>query len=286
MDPLKKYLPSLVVCCLTSCLVPSAMAANLIINGGFEITANGTNKQIGASAAHPDRFTTLAGWYTTAVPTTTPNPEGNSLNLVLASGTGELTGALNRFSIAPGSPGAGDPIPLKFWGASNGGPTVASAGSQVFNDVSPTGGNYVAIDGGFDVGAINQQMSGLTVGQDYTLSFSWAVAEQFGFEAPGGLTEKFVVSLGGQTIETPTISYLNRGFMGWFSQTMTFKADSVSPILSFLSVGTPTGQPPFALLDGVSLEVVPEPSSCLIGAFTLSGLMLRRRRIYLAAEKC
>ena len=274
---LRNYQQSLVALCLTSCFITNIQAANLIINGGFETTANGTNKQIGTSAALPGRFTSITGWYTTAVTATSTNPEGNSLNLVLASGTGEATGALNRFSVP-----SGGPILLKFWGASNGGPTVASAGSQIFNDVSPTGGNYVAIDGGFDVGAINQQMSGLTVGQNYKLSFSWAVAQQQGFEAPGGLTEKFVVSLGTQTIETPTISYINHGFKGWFQQTMVFTPTVTNPILSFLSVGTPTGQPPFALLDGVSLEVVPEPSSCLIGAFTLSGLMLRRRRVKLA----
>ena len=275
---LKNHLPSLAALCLTSCFITNIQAANLIINGDFETTANGTNKQIGTSAALPGRFTTITGWYTTAVPTNSSNPEGNSLNLVLASGTGEATGALNRFSVASGSPGAGGPILLKFWGASNGGPTVASAGSQVFNDVSPTGGNYVAIDGGFDVGAINQQMSGLTVGQNYELSFSWAVAQQLGFEAPGGLTEKFVVSLGTQTIQTPTISYSNHGFKGWFQQTMIFTPTITNPILSFLSVGTPTGQPPFALLDGVSFQAVPEPSSCLVSALALAAFTLRRRR--------
>ena len=276
----KKYLPSLAICCLASCLIQKAQAVNLIVNGDFETTANGTNKQIGTSAAHPDRFTTITGWYTTAVPTTVPNPEGNPLNLVLASGTGVSTGALNRFSKPVGDPNAGDPVILTFWGTGNGGAGASSTGfgSQVFNDVSPTGGNYVAIDGGFDVGAINQQMSGLTVGQNYQLSFSWAVAQQSGFEAPAGLTEKFRVTLGSQTFETPTISYLNHGFKGWFSQTMIFTPTTTNPILSFLSVGTPTGQPPFALLDGVSLETVPEPSSCLIGALTLAGLTLRRRR--------
>ncbi len=255
MYSLKKHLPSIAICCVASYLIPAANAVNLITNGGFETTTNGTNKQIGTLVGSESKFTTLPGWYTTNAATANP-----AFNLVFAAGAGETVGAANRFAGL-----------VTFYGLSN-------TGANTFVGVSPSGGNYVAIDGGFDVGALNQQISGLTVGQDYTLSFSWAVAQQSGFEAPAGLTEKLVVTLGGQTIETPTISYVNHGFKGWFSQTMTFKADSASPILSFLSVGTPTGQPPFALLDGVSLQAVPEPSSCLIGALTLSSLMLRRRR--------
>ena len=208
---LKNCQASFAALCLTSCFITNIQAANLVVNGDFETTANGTNKQIGMSAAHPERFTTITGWYTSAVPTSTTNPEGDSFNLVLASGTGEATGALNRFSVAPINPGAGDPILLEFWAASNGGTTVASDGSQVFNDVSPTGGNYPAIDGGFDVGAIDQQMSGFTVWQNCQRSFSWAIIQQLGFEAPVGLVEKFVVSLETQTIETSISSDLKHG---------------------------------------------------------------------------
>jgi hypothetical protein len=143
---------------------------------------------------------------------------------------------------------------------------------------SPNGGNFVALDGSFEVGPLSQQLTGLTIGNEYVLNFYLAYAQQTGYPTPGGLTERVQVSLGGQKISTPLVSYPEYNFIDWTKVTMTFTADAVNPVLSFLSVGTPDGQPPFALLDGVSLEAVPEPSSCFIGAFSLAGLLLRRRR--------
>lgn len=40
-------------------------------------------------------------------------------------------------------------------------------------------------------------------------------------------------------------------------------------MLSFFANGTPGGVPTFALLDGVSLTPVPEPSTIFAGAFML-----------------
>ena len=88
-------------------------------------------------------------------------------------------------------------------------------------------------------------------------------------EAPGGLAEKFVVSFGTQTIETFLSGYSNHGFKGWIRQTMIFTPTAANPILSSRSTGTPSGQPPFGLLDGVSLQAVSEPSSCLVSALAL-----------------
>jgi hypothetical protein len=62
---------------------------------------------------------------------------------------------------------------------------------------------------------------------------------------------------------------------------MTFTATAATDVLSFLSTGTPSGVPPFALLDGVSMVAVPEPSGAalmIVGVLALAGLRIARRR--------
>jgi len=74
-------------------------------------------------------------------------------------------------------------------------------------------------------------------------------------------TEQWQVTLGSETLFTPVEDNVSHGFSGWLFETMGFTAASSSEPLSFLSVGTPNGVPPFALLDGVTLSqsTAPEP---------------------------
>jgi hypothetical protein len=61
------------------------------------------------------------------------------------------------------------------------------------------------------------------------------------------------------------------------TQVMQFTVPSgvTSEVLSFLAVGTPISpsEPPFALLDGVSLSDVPEPASWALMVTGLAGLI-------------
>ena len=60
-----------------------------------------------------------------------------------------------------------------------------------------------------------------------------------------------------------------------------FKATSTSELLQFAAEGGPYGAPSSALIDGVSLNFVPEPSTwaALITGFgVLGAVALRRRR--------
>jgi len=213
--------------------------ANLVTNGGFETTTNGPG-QLGYN-------TSAAGW-------STPAPNG-SYNFIFASGTADTTGS-------PGEYGN-----LQLWGSNNGGIDVLPASS-------PASGNYVAADGAFQVGAISQTLTGLTIGDSYNVSFYWAGAQQAGFT--GITTEQWQVSLGSQTQSTAIVTDPSHGFTGWMPQTFTYQATADTEVLSFLAAGTPNGEPPFSLLDGVSANLAPEPGY-LIPVAGFMGLLFGLR---------
>lgn len=143
---------------------------------------------------------------------------------------------------------------------------------------SPDGGKFVASDGAYQVGAITQTINGLVVGQYYSLSFFQAGAQQQGYD--GATTDRFQVSLGAQTQLSALMSNPSHDFSPWTKQTMLFQATQTSEVLSFLAAGTPSGVPPFSLLDGVVLIAAPEPSYLgAVGAAFL-GMVLYRRRVH------
>ena len=166
------------------------------------------------------------------------------------------------------------------------------AGMNGHNFISPNGGNFVAADGVYQVGALTQTIHNLSIGQSYTLTFDWAAAEQQGWTDP--TTEFWTASLGNQSFTTSTVHTPSQGFTGWMAQSFTYKATSADEVLSFLAGGTPMGEPPFALLDGVSLtansafppiqaSAVPEPAGwgVLAAGMVLLG-MARLRNRYIA----
>ncbi len=116
----------------------------------------------------------------------------------------------------------------------------------------------------------------MTVGAQYAVSFYWGGAQQSGFT--GSTTEQWLVSLGGQQLATNILPDVNGGFTGWQYTTLTFNATAASETLSFLAAGTPNGQPPFSLLDGVSMNQVPEPASMSLFGAGLAALGFVRRR--------
>jgi hypothetical protein len=211
--------------------------ADLVINGGFETTTNGGGQM--------NVITNATGWATTGY------------NFIFTPGSADTTGVSSQF-------GTDD---LLLWGPNDGSANGLPA-------TSPAGGNFVGADGAYDAGAITQTINGLTAGNSYTVGFWWAGAQQHGFD--GVTTEQWQVSFGSQTQSTAVVTNADKGFTGWEYQTLKFTADSTSDVLSFLAVGTPLSpsEPPFVLLDGVSVDAAstPEPGSILLGLSVFLGV--------------
>ncbi len=236
-------------------LVGSASAAvNLVTNGSFEANTFGTG-QLGFN-------TDLTGW--------TYASYKKNYDFLFGPGGG----ISNTDADKPGATGSKGNVSL--WGPDNPGKTHPANGLTL----SPDGGYFLAIDPSYrNTGPISQTLHGLKIGQTYTLNFDYAAAQQFHFN--GITSEGWDVTFGSTTHSTPTLINSNHGFTGWKQSKMKFVATSTTQKLSFLATGGPKSTlPPFALLDGVSLTGVPEPTSwaLMILGFGGIGAVVRNRR--------
>jgi hypothetical protein len=232
-------LATIIGCVALSFAAADARAYNMVTNGGFEATTNGSGQMGG--------ITDATGWVT------------SGYNFVFTPGSADNGGVQSSFGN------------LQLWGPNNGGAPSNTLGA------SPDGGNYIGADGAYQVGAITQTIGGLVAGQQYSVGFDWAGAQQYTFT--GDTTEQWIVSLGSESHSTTIAQDTSHGFTGWSHTTFTFTADGSSEVLSFLAAGTPNGEPPFSLLDGVTMTAVPEPASMAIMGSGLAALgFIRRRR--------
>jgi PEP-CTERM motif len=227
----------------------ASAAVNLVQNGGMETLSSGAANQWYSFGAR------LADW------TLTPAP-GNfgTQGVVFGPGAADTTGA----TFAGG-------IPVGLWGPGNGSANGLPA-------TSPAGGNYFGADdpvNGYNQ-ILSQTINGLTAGREYALNFYWAAAQVWepsisGYN--GASQNQIVVSLGAQTFTTPLETIKSHGFSGWLNESVDFTATGASETLSFLFASpTPGGAPPIALLDGVSLTAVPEPSIWALLGLGFAGI--------------
>ncbi len=230
-----KFALSFALWCAVS--IPVPVHAQLVTNGGFEITTNGPG-ELGYN-------TNAASWSTTGY------------NFLFSPGSADTTGVTGEYGN------------FQLWGPGNG-------SSNGLPPTSPAAGNFIAADGNLDSLPVTQTISGLNIGDSYQVGFYWAAGQQGGYFT-GATTEQWIVSLGAETQYSPVASIPSEGFSGWLSQSFVYVATAGSEQLSFLAHGTPSGDPPFALLDGVTMSDlshpnVPEPGS--VASMTICGICL------------
>ena len=210
-------------------------AQNLVQDGHF--TQLTLNESAEFGSLYPQQQ--VGGWAT------------SGYNLVFLPNTATTSGATTSYGT------------LQLWGPGDG-------ANNGFVD-APGGGNFIAADGAFDVAPVTQSLTGLTVGDTIAVSFDWAAAQQYTYS--GATTENWVVGLGSQSYTTPTYNNPQHGFSGWMNASYDFVATSSTETLSFLSQGTPNGQPPFSLLADVSATDIAHPAPLPMLAGTPLGML-------------
>lgn len=228
-----------------------ALADPVILNGGFEMVTPAKSTEFGTLYAGQ----VVSNW------------TSSGYNFVFLPGTADTSGASNQYNQQ-----------LKLWGPGIKDVNGNSLSNNGLPASSPVGGNFIAADGAYLAGPIQQKITGLSPNSVVQISFYYAGAQQYGFD--GVTTEGWRVSLGNETHDTVILTNDSHGFTGWRQATLSFVVTSAAETLSFLALGTPSGAPPFTLLDGVSITQVPEPGSLgLVGAVLGAiGVMTRRRK--------
>ncbi len=260
---------------------------------------------------------TVAGLLAIAAPAAAFDPLPNLTNLDFSAYTGSSpkgcfscvnpvgwtggTGLIFIDSTASFAQSAAGPVYLTTYGNPSGG----------------VKGNYVEADGNPDYeGSFNYNVTGLTPGKTYSLSFYQGASQQTGFANGTPTTNRWIVSLADSGLQLchncgptdplygPTSTYYstdaqasiaasplmhvpNGGTVGWDYVSVNLTAHSSSELLSFLAWGdngSTINLPPIAFLAGVNsppgLGATPEPSTwaLMIVGLGAAGVALRSRR--------
>jgi len=232
-----------------------------LINGGFELTPGQTSRFV-VPAVSP--IPSLTGWSLGQAP-------GTEISCVVVMGVPSPAT----------SPGA-----CQLW--SGAGTTVVGPSTATTDSPSPAGGNYFFMDGDpNNASLLSQTLTDLTPNSNYDVTF-WQSAAQETFLVGGSTvcgspttTDRWLVSFTGNPDQlSPLMCNASKGFYGWESVTLTFSTGPTmtSAVLGFIAVGTPGGQPPVALLDGISVTQVPEPPAWALVGFALASIAVARRR--------
>jgi hypothetical protein len=119
---------------------------------------------------------------------------------------------------------------------------------------------------------VQQTLTGLTVGQEYTLNYEYG-------DRPGSGPESMEVAVGGTVLGTDT-DLGGNSVLVWTGNSYKFVATSSTENLDFIGLSD-TGQPSYGNeVDAVTLYATPEPSTWLlmISGLALLGFAVSRKR--------
>jgi hypothetical protein len=156
---------------------------------------------------------------------------------------------------------------IQLWGAAPG-----YQNGNGFKD-SPDGGYFWILDGDPTyVFGLKQDIHGLAIGEQYDLSFQYAFGQEAcsGGWCMGATNQRWDIGFGSESYTTGGHVVPEHGFVGWFTSSHTFTATATMQTLQFWANG-PGGQPPMALLDGVTLTAKNEPLAATPGPLPLLG---------------
>jgi len=195
---------------------------------------------------------------------------------------GSLTGSIANMGLPAGWKVL-EGTPDTMNGANNVGVTGALDFAVAPASASPDGGTWVGLGiNGTYVERFGQVISGLSVGQTYTVSW---FAGNFGLNQTSGTSpiqylgsNAINVMLDGVSIGQGSTLSLSPN---WLSQSLTFTASSASQQLSFRLADATKA---YLSIDGIAVvtggtpPAVPEPSTWLLMGVGLAGLVLAQRR--------
>lgn len=219
--------------------VAGAAHANLITNGNFEQTTNGTNKRLSDGNTTASNLTTLVGW-------TSSNGNSGGYNFVLNGSTATTSSAALQLR--------------DFTAMTN-------------------GGNFFASDPLYGPGYLYQQVNGLTLGASYTLTFDYGMAQQAGFSGANNNDYWLVGFNNDSRTTTPLSSADGSftGWKS-ASMTFTATGVS-EYLYFLAKGDSPGAPPFMLLDNVSMTSAVPEPSTAalMLGGIGLLGLIARRR---------
>jgi hypothetical protein len=230
-----------------------AQAANLVQNGGFELT----NGAFGAGDKEAFGTASPMNW--------SGGNAGGSLVFLDAPGTADNGAYLSVYGPFPAT-------------SPNGGNFVEEDGASAYHSVF-----YQSISG-LTIGQLYAVSFYQAAGQQ--TGFTGNTTEQWAVGLGSTLALSQSSAQNSQTMTLPGTNGTPAGnaldLQGWTSQTLYFTASAGTEVLSFLANGTPSSpnEPPMVFLDGVSMNAVPEPSAVVlfgVGLLGMGAFRLRQR---------